>query len=98
MKELFRQKCVGNEYPQLLINGIQKIIWKTNTYKVYCFKNLSLKRRILKHTSPGSHPEKGTNPRYTSQVITSMKIQDKVDISKINFEDKVVLKGGGNVT
>ena len=91
-------KIGSNEGPQLFIHGIQKMIWKTNNYKLYCLKNTPLKKKGLKHTSPGSHLEKGTNPRYTSQVSASTQIQYKVDISKINFEEKATINRGDNVT
>ena len=44
MIELIRQKYVRNKDPQFLINEIQKSTSKTNNYKLYCFKNSSLKQ------------------------------------------------------
>ena len=39
----------GIEDRQFFINGIHKTIWKTNKYKLYCFKNLPLKQKGLQH-------------------------------------------------
>ena len=39
----------GSEDWQFFINGIQKTTWKTNKYKLYCFKNLPLKQKGLQH-------------------------------------------------
>ena len=71
MKELIWQKCVGNKDPQFLINGIQNMIWKINNYKLYCFKKSPLKHKGLHDEGPRSHPKKGPNPEYTSQVNAS---------------------------
>jgi len=47
-------KCLGIsksgiEDRQFFINGIQKTTWKTNKYKLYCFKNSPLKQKGLQH-------------------------------------------------
>ena len=39
----------GSEDRQFFINGIQKTTWKTNKYKLYCFKNSPLKQKGLQH-------------------------------------------------
>ena len=39
----------GNEDPQLFINGIQKTTWKTDKYKLYCFKNSPPNQKGLQH-------------------------------------------------
>ena len=39
----------GSGDPQFFINGIQKTTWKTNKYKLYCFKKSPLKQKGLQH-------------------------------------------------
>ena len=39
----------GSKDPQFFINRIQKRTWKTNNYKLYCFKNSPLKQKGQHH-------------------------------------------------
>ena len=41
------EKIGSTEDPQLLITGIQNATWKTNKYKLYCFKKSPLKQKVL---------------------------------------------------
>ena len=91
------EKCGGNECPQLLINGIQKTIWKGSTYKLNDLRNLSVKHTRLQHTIKCTSRER-IQSRLHLKSSLHQQSRIKLTSTKSTLRTKDSLKEGGNVT